>query len=221
MVKQIIMEPGRTFGEYSLLTGFASKECQISKVDLKTNLSGVTLKIPFLSAAMRSVTDYKLALALGKEGGLGVLPARLSIDEQVEIVRKIKAYDMHFVEKPEKAEDDATVEEVVHLVNEHGHSKIPIVDKNNVFLGIFDHEHFLKSDVPYSDSVRTTMIARDGVMCCIKLDISVQEAKQLLEQNGGEYLVVLDEQGRLVKIAFKKDTENIPAHRLLTLGCAD
>jgi len=209
MVKAILPEPGRTFSEYSLLTGHASKECQIAKVSIKTNLAGVMLKIPFLSAAMRSVTGYEMALALGKEGGLGVLPSRLSVEEQVEIVKKIKQYDMNFVENPEKAENTATIAEVIQLVNEHGHSKIPMVDRNNTFLGIFDYEHFLKSDEPV-ESATQAMIPRQNIMCCSKPDISVTEAKQIIEQNGEDYLVVLDEQGRLIKIAFKKDTESIP-----------
>ena len=80
MAKKVILEAGRTFSEFSLLTDYTSKKCNLNNIDLKSNLGKLSLGIPFLSAAMTSVTGYEMALALGKEGGLGVLPARLSIE---------------------------------------------------------------------------------------------------------------------------------------------
>ena len=90
MAKKVILEAGRTFSEFSLLTDFTSKDCNLNNINLKSNLGQLSLGIPFLSAAMTSVTGYEMALALGKEGGLGVLPARLSVKEQVDIINKIK-----------------------------------------------------------------------------------------------------------------------------------
>ena len=71
MAKQIIIDPpGLTFQEFSLLTGHTKKDCSISNITLETKIADIPLRIPFLSAAMLSVTGYEMALALGKEGGL-------------------------------------------------------------------------------------------------------------------------------------------------------
>ena len=92
MAERVITEAGKTFSEFSLLTNFTPKECTLQKINLSNKLNGMELRLPFMSAAMTSVTGYEMALSLGKEGGIGILPARLSIKEQVEIIEKIKGY---------------------------------------------------------------------------------------------------------------------------------
>ena len=143
MAKKVILETGKTFSEFSLLTEYTSKDCTLQNINLEAKRGGLKLRHPFLSAAMTSVTGYEMALALGKEGGLGVLPARLSIKEQVEIIKKIKGYEMGFVEDPITVRENATIDEVVRLVEKHGHSKVPIADRNNVFLGLFSFDKYL------------------------------------------------------------------------------
>ncbi len=211
MVKKIIYEPGRTFSEFSLFPSYTGKDCTIQNISLETQLAGLDLKIPLLSAAMTSVTGYEMALALGKEGGIGILPARLPIENQVDIVSKIKNYEMGFVEDPVKARENSTVEDVLKQIERHGHSKVPIVDKNNIFLGMFTLQHYLQSTVSLQDEVIDAMltIEKGEVPYCNNPNISVDEAKKLLERNEQRYLVVLDNQNRLEKLALKKDIEKI------------
>ena len=207
MAKKVILETGKTFSEFSLLTEYTSKECTLQNINLEAKQGGLKLRHPFLSAAMTSVTGYKMALALGKEGGLGVLPARLSIKEQVEIIRKIKGYEMGFVEDPITVRENATIDEVVRLVEKHGHSKVPIADRNNVFLGLFSFDKYLETNATPGEAVTTIMIKPKDLPCCNNPDISLEDAKNELTENN--YLIVLDELGRLVKLAFRKDVENI------------
>ena len=208
MVKQIVREPGRTFGEFSLLTGLTPTDCTLPNISLATDLAGLKLQLPLLSAAMTSVTGYEMALALGKEGGLGVLPVRLPIDEQAAIVERIKSYEMGFVEDPVCIGRETTIDEAVRLVERHGHSKLPVTDRNNVFLGLFSFDRYLELDAPPSDPVGSVMLAPDEMVCCHDPGLSVKQAKELLGE--GRYLVVLDELERLVKLAFRKDVEKIP-----------
>jgi len=208
MVKQIVREPGRTFGEFSLLTGLTPTDCTLPNISLATDLAGFKLQLPLLSAAMTSVTGYEMALALGKEGGLGVLPVRLPIKEQAAIVERIKSYEMGFVEDPVCIERDTTIDDAVRLVERHGHSKLPVTDRNNIFLGLFSFDRYLELDVPPSDPVGSVMLAPDEMECCRDPKLSVKQAKQLLGE--GRYLVVLDKLERLVKLAFRKDVEKIP-----------
>jgi IMP dehydrogenase len=212
MAKKIILEPGRTFSEFSLLTGHTGRNCKLTDVTLQTSLTEkLMLKLPLLSAAMTSVTGYEMALALGKEGGLGILPARLPIEEQAEMVRKIKEYEMGFVEEPITARENATVEKILKLIEQYGHSKIPIINRNNTFLGMFIQQHYWQTDAALQDRVGSAMIRFDSeqIPFCNKPDITVDEAKDLLKSNQQRYLVVLDHQNRLVKLAFEKDIEKI------------
>ena len=207
MAKKVILEAGRTFSEFSLLTDYTPKECNLNSINLKSKLGNLELGNPFLSAAMTSVTGYEMALALGKEGGLGVLPARLSIKEQVEIINQIKGYEMGFVEDPVSVRDNATIDEAVRLVEKHGHSKIPITDRNNVFLGLFNFDKYLESNETPAENIMTVITKKDELPVTNNENITVDEAKKELQKNN--YLVVLDDLNRLVKIAFKKDVDNI------------
>ena len=207
MAERVITEAGKTFSEFSLLTNFTPKDCTLQKINLDNNLNGMKLRLPFMSAAMTSVTGYEMALSLGKEGGIGILPARLSIKEQVEIIEKIKGYEMGFVEDPITVRETATIDEVVRLVEKHGHSKVPIADRNNVFLGLFSFDKYLETNATPGDEVTSIMIKPEVLPCIRNSDISLEEAKtELTEKN---YLIVLDDLGRLVKIAFRKDVEKI------------
>ncbi len=207
MAKKVILEAGRTFSEFSLLTDYTPKKCNLNSINLKTKLGNLELSNPFLSAAMTSVTGYEMALALGKEGGLGVLPARLSIKEQVEIINQIKGYEMGFVEDPVSVRDNATIDEAVRLVEKHGHSKIPVTDRNNVFLGLFNFDKYLESNETPAENIMTVITKESELPVTNNENITVDEAKKELQKNN--YLIVLDDLNRLVKIAFKKDVDNI------------
>lgn len=207
MAKKVILEAGRTFSEFSLLTDYTPKECNLNSINLKSKLGNLELGNPFLSAAMTSVTGYEMALALGKEGGLGVLPARLSIKEQVEIINQIKGYEMGFVEDPVSVRDNATIDEAVRLVEKHGHSKIPVTDRNNVFLGLFNFDKYLESNETPAENIMTVITKESELPVTNNENITVDEAKKELQKNN--YLIVLDDLNRLVKIAFKKDVDNI------------
>jgi IMP dehydrogenase len=207
MAKKVILDAGRTFSEFSLLTDYTSKYCNLNSINLKSKLGDLELGNPFLSAAMTSVTGYEMALALGKEGGLGVLPARLSIKEQVEIINQIKGYEMGFVEDPISVRDNATIDEAVRLVEKHGHSKIPVTDRNNVFLGLFNFDKYLESNETPAESIMSVVTGVDELPVTKNPNITVNEAKKELQNNN--YLIVLDDLSRLVKIAFKKDVDNI------------
>ncbi|MGD2249608.1 MAG: IMP dehydrogenase [Candidatus Methanofastidiosia archaeon] len=212
MAKDIILHPGRTFSECTVLPGYTKRECQIPNISLRTALTDtLVLKIPFLSAAMTSVTKFDMALTLGKEGGLGVLPARLPVKEQASIIKQIKNYEMSFVEEPVTTSEKATIEDVLRLIERHGHTRIPVCDRNNTFLGIFIQEEYWKTTAAPDDTVVSVMIPRDSdqLLTCTCPDITVKEAKKLLETEEKRFLVVLDDLNRLVKLAFRKDIESI------------
>jgi len=215
MAKKIIYESGRTFNEFSLLTGHTGKECVPQNITLRTKLAdNISLKVPLISSPMTSVTGYEMALAIGRNGGMGILPARLDIATQAEIVSKIKSHELSFVDEPLTIRDNQTVEEALSMVSRHGYSTIPVVTRFGEFLGIFTMEHYWKMDIPQSEMVDKVMIRYNGndsnMGICDIPDITVSEAKGILKNTDAKYLVVLDEQKRLIKMAFKQDTDMIP-----------
>ena len=158
MAERVILEASKTFSEFSLLTNFTKKSCTLQNINLESNLGGMKLGLPFMSAAMTSVTGYEMALSLGKEGGIGILPARLSIEQQVEIIKEVKGHEMGFVEDPVSVRENATIDDAVRIVEKHGHSKVPIADRNNVFLGLFSFDKYLETNATPADEVTTIMI---------------------------------------------------------------
>lgn len=213
MVRKIILEPARTFSEFSLHPdGETTKKCTVDNVSLETELGGLMLKIPLLSAAMMSVTGYEMVLELGKRGGIGVLP-KLPVEEQAHIVRRIKEYEMEFVEKPILAYEDETIGYVLEKIAQHGHSTIPVVDDYRNFLGMFVQKRFWGSGRNLDEKVTSIMVpfnrSNSEIEYCDNPNITVAEVKKMLEGIKGKYIVVIDDQGRFVKLAFKQDIEDI------------
>jgi IMP dehydrogenase len=211
MVKYIINEPGRTFHEYCLLPGYTKKDCIIQNISLETRLGGLRLKIPILGAAMTSLMDYDMALALNKEGGIGVLPVRMPHERKIEVVKALKSYEMGFVEDPVSVREGETVEDALDKIQQYGHSKIPVTKKNNQFLGLFTFEHYLATNPRLKDKVTSAMLKKEQIPYCVNPAITINETKLLFENEhkDSKYLIVLDGQDGLVKIAFKKDVEKV------------
>jgi IMP dehydrogenase len=213
MVKNIIWTPGRTFSEFSLLTGYTTKKCKITNIDISTELAhNIVLKYPLMSAAMTSVTGYEMCLGLGKAGGIGILPVKISIKDQASIVRKIKEQDLSFVEDPLTARDDETIESVIRKIEQHGHSTIPVIDMFRNFLGMFVQEKYWETEIPGNEKVTKAMIHYDHTNTIDVLhdpSVSLEYVKKRLNETQGKYLVILDDQQRLVKIAFKQDINEI------------
>lgn len=220
MVRHIFSEPGRTFSEFSLLTGLTTKECRIPRVSLATTLAeDLTLKIPFLSAAMTSVTGYDMAVELGKNGGMGVIPASFSAEEQSNIIKKVKSYETNFVDEPLTVRENKTIHDALKLVEQHGYSKLPVVDKNNHFLGIFDRQYYWESERSPDDNILDATVKFDkngDIVYCNDAKISSDEAKNLMRSKNAKYMIILDEQDRLSKIAFEKDFDLIKVAAAIT-----
>ena len=202
---------GLDFNDVNILPDHTPEGCKVTTVSIDTMLGNLHLNIPLLSAAMGSVTGYDMALALGKEGGLGVLPVRMELADKLEAIASIKSHGVNFVERPVHAYDSDSLDKVIRLVEQHGHSKIPIVDQNNKFMGMFDMDRYMEtSQAKHSSRVSDYMIGYDDVLRVDNPDITTTEAKALLDKKGLNYLVVMDEQKHLAKLFFRRDAEPIP-----------
>jgi IMP dehydrogenase len=126
---------GLTFDDVLLMPAYS--QILPRDVDIRTKLTKtITLNIPMLSAAMDTVTEAQLAIALAREGGIGILHKNMSIDQQADQVRKVKRSENGLILDPITLRPDATIGEAMHLMKENKIGGIPIVDQEQRLVGI-------------------------------------------------------------------------------------
>ena len=129
-------EPSRTFSEFLLIPGYSSTDCIPSKVSLKTPLvryekgqePELSINIPMVSAIMQSVSDDRMAVALAQEGGLSFIYGSQPIEEQAEMIRKVKRYRAGFVVSDSNVSPDMTLADVLAITERTGHSTVAVTD---------------------------------------------------------------------------------------------
>ena len=129
-------EPSRTFSEYLLIPGYSSAECIPAKVSLKTPLvkyekgqePAISINIPMVSAIMQSVSDDRLAIALAREGGLSFIFGSQSVEDQVEMIKRVKRYRAGFVVSDSNISPEMTLQDVLELTERTGHSTIAVTE---------------------------------------------------------------------------------------------
>ncbi|WP_431211367.1 IMP dehydrogenase [Puia sp. P3] len=139
---------GLTFDDVLLLPAFS--QVLPREVDIRSKLTkNITLNIPMLSAAMDTVTEATLAIALAREGGIGILHKNMSIEKQVEQARKVKRSESGLIIDPITLNEDATISDALRLMKENKIGGIPITDKSNVLVGILTNR-----DLRFEDNKR-------------------------------------------------------------------
>ena len=133
---KFINEPSHTFNEYLLIPGYSSSECVPANVSLKTPLvrfkkgeePAITMNIPMVSAVMQSVSGENMGIALAKEGGIAFIYVSQPIDQQAEMVRKVKRAKAGFVPSDSNLHINNTMADVVALKEATGHSTMAVTD---------------------------------------------------------------------------------------------
>lgn len=177
-----------------------------ANVDIKTHLTrSIQLNAPLLSAAMDTVTEAPLAIAVAQAGGLGVIHKNLNPDEQAEHVRRVKKFESGVVINPVTVTPDATLRDVRRIKEEFGFSGIPVVEPgaNGKVVGIITNRDVRFADddnQPVSELMtRKLVTVREGV--------SQEDARRLLHQHRIERLVVIDDDHKCVGLLTVKDME--------------
>lgn len=175
-----------------------------NEVSLKTHLApGIDLNIPLLSAAMDTVTESPMAIALAREGGLGVIHKNMSVEAQAEEVRKVKRNESVMVLDPFTLSPDSTLEDCGRFLNGHGIGGLPVVDKDHKVIGIVtqrDLKYRTLDKTPVSEIMTKNPITG-------KLGIGLEEAQRILGENRIEKLPIVDKDGRLVGLITSKDID--------------
>src|ERR687886_346310 len=164
----------------------------------------IELAIPVVSAAMDTVTEARMAIALAREGGIGILHRNLSIAEQVAEVDKVKRSEAGMIVEPVTLPPDAPVADALALMRRYHISGVPITDGDGRLVGILTNRD-LRFESDASQPVSALMTARNLVTAPV--GTTLQEAERILGRNKIEKLPVVDADGRLKGLITVKDIQ--------------
>jgi len=185
-----------------------------AEADLSTRISrNITLKIPLVSAAMDTVTEARMAIALAENGGIGIIHKNNSIEEQAQLVKAVKKYESGVVRDPTTIKSTKTIEELMQLTNELSISGMPVVDDGEL-MGIVTSRDFRYADNPL-DPVSSIMTPKDKLITVIE-GTDQEEVKKLMYNNRIEKILVIDSIGLLTGLVTMKDIEKSAEHPFAT-----
>ncbi len=194
---------GLTFDDVLLVP--AESQVLPNDVSTRTRLTrSIELSIPIVSAAMDTVTEARLAIALAREGGIGILHRNLSIEEQVAEVDKVKRSESGMIVEPVTLPPAALVREALELMARYKVSGVPITDADGVLVGILTNRD-LRFEDDVEQPVSALMTARNLVTAPVGTTLA--EAEEILHRNKIEKLPVVDADGRLRGLITVKDIQ--------------
>ena len=196
-----IAEDALTFDDVLLVPGYS--EVLPNQVSLKTRITkGIELNVPLVSAAMDTVTEARLAIAIAQEGGLGIIHKNMTIAEQAAEVIKVKRYESGVVKDPVVTPSTTTIRELLELINKHNFSGVPVVDGEDL-VGIVTSR-----DVRFEKNLDATVAS---VMTPKEKLVTVKEGEcrdvvqDLLHTHRIEKVLVIDDAGKLVGLMTVRD----------------
>jgi len=199
--QQKVLYEGLTFDDVLLIPAYS--EVLPRTVDTSTFLTPeIRLNIPFLSAAMDTVTEHRLAIALAAQGGIGIIHKNMSIEAQAEKVRKVKRSESGLIVDPVTLTPNATLTEADRLMAEHRIGGIPIVDGHNKLVGIITNRD-LRFQTPDSRKVSELMTSTN--LITVPQGTTLEEAEVILKKYKVEKLPVVDNNGQLVGLITYRD----------------
>ncbi|MCW3077743.1 MAG: guaB [Bacteroidetes bacterium] len=176
----------------------------------------IKLNTPIVSAAMDTVTEHKLAIAMAQEGGIGVLHKNMSIDDQAAQVRKVKRSESGMIVDPITLRESAVIEDALKIMGEHKIGGIPVVDKDNKLVGIVTNRD-LRFEKLMSKPVTNVMTPSSKVITA-KQGITLKQAEEVLQNHKIEKLPIVDKNNKLVGLITYKDIIKI---KVRPLACKD
>ena len=211
--KNKIIGDGLTFDDVLIIPQYS--EILPNKVETKSRFSkNIELNIPLVSAAMDTVTESDMAIAIAQEGGIGVLHKNMSIESQALEVRKVKRSESGMILDPITLGKDANIGDALLIMRENKIGGIPVVDSNEKLVGILTNRD-LRFEKDMSQSVLDVMTS-EGIVTTELTDL--ENAEKILQQNKIEKLPVVNSENKLVGLITFKD---IIKNRMRPNACKD
>ena len=217
-------EPSHTFDEYLLIPGYTGPDCIPANVSLQTPVvrynkklgekCPLMMNIPMTSAVMQAVSDDKLAVALAKEGGISFIYGSQTIENQAAMVARVKAYKAGFVTSDTNIRPDQSLTELVAAIEKTGHSTVAVTEDgsaNGKLLGIITDRDFRLSKAAPDAKVKDYMTPLSSLVMGQE-GITLNEANDIIWQKKVNQLPVVDKNGNLLHLIFRKDAASHEAH---------
>lgn len=163
----------------------------------------ITLNIPILSAAMDTVTEARLAIAIAREGGIGIIHKNLDINEQALEVDKVKRSQAGVITHPFTLTPEHTIKDAEDLMSMYRISGVPITDKNGILVGILTNRD-LRFEEDFSKKIKEVMTPREKIIT-VPPGTTLEEAKKILHKHRIEKLPIVDDKGKLIGLLTVKD----------------
>lgn len=199
-IEEKILFEGLTFDDVLLIPAYS--EVLPREVDLTTRFTrNIMLNTPIVSAAMDTVTEVDLAIAIAREGGIGVIHKNMSVEKQAAQVKSVKRAENVMIYDPVTINDNANVAEAINLMKEYQIGGIPVIDSNKILKGIVTNRD-LRLERDYSRKIRevmtTSLITADN-------QTNLEKAARILQKHKIEKLPIIDEEGKLIGLITYKD----------------
>ena len=199
-----IVETAITFDDVLLVPSYS--EVLPNQVSLKSRLTDkISLNVPIVSAAMDTVTEADLAIALARVGGLGFIHKNMTIEEQAAQVNSVKRSENGMIADPVTLSKDHTLAEAKALMANYKISGLPVVDENNYLIGIITNR-----DVKYQENLNIKVeeiMTKENLITSDK-NTNLEKAKEILLKNRIEKLPIVDKKNKLVGLITIKDIDN-------------
>ena len=197
---KVVMD-GLTYDDVLLIPAYS--EVLPKTVELTTKFSrNIELKIPFVTAAMDTVTESQMAIAIAREGGIGVIHKNMSIAEQARQVATVKRAENGMISNPVTINRDAKVKDALNIMAEYKIGGIPVVDNENNLVGIVTNRD-LRFEKDMDKQINEVMTSENIITTTQSTDM--ETAAQILQENKIEKLPVVDEKGKLIGLITYKD----------------
>ncbi|MDA3899350.1 MAG: IMP dehydrogenase [Spirochaetes bacterium] len=198
---------GLTFDDVLLIPSHS--EVLPSEVSLETRLTDkISLNIPIISSGMDTVTESPMAIAMAREGGIGVIHKNMSIESQATEVNKVKRSENGVIIDPFYLKPDNTVQEAIDLMNKHHISGVPITDENDILTGIVTNRD-VRFESNYDQPIKNVMSSK---LITAPEGTSLEEARDILKNSKFEKLPLIDSNGRLKGLVTIKDIQKTLEH---------
>jgi len=198
-----ITRQGLTYDDVLLVPNYS--QVLPRNVDLTVDLTpALKLNIPVISAAMDTVSEYRLAIALAREGGIAILHKNMTIEEQAEQVRLVKRSESGMIVDPVTLPPTATVKDARALMKKHKIGGIPIVEQNDKLIGIVTNRDLRFEH--YVDKLLSSIMTKENLITAEE-GTNLEEAEEILQQYKVEKLPIVDKNNKLVGLITFKDIE--------------
>lgn len=214
------MEKALTFDDVALVPQYTTAKSR-KNIDLRSKFTrNIYLNTPLISSCMDSVTEDQMCIAMARKGGIGILHRYCSIEEQVEMVRKVKRAQNIIIENPYTISKDYTLQETLDYMNQKKVNTLIITTEDKRYRGMLD-KHFLEDQIRRYDQSKNMKLKSFPNLTrevpILDPDFQITNAIELMSVSGNKKLPIIDQDSKLLGLITLKDIENKSKYPLMSL----